>query len=133
MKSKIISGIISKKNSYDSYDFLFYASIPYDQLTLGNAFENDLFFIFKVDNIIYLYHDETIFVIDILKNSIKEKNKKLFIFNLLKPIYKNDKNAFIKFDNEVELKDIPDLNKGKSNIFIFKIYKMSLKTNFTGE
>ena len=133
LKSKIISGIISKKNSYDSYDFLFYASIPYDQLTLGNAVEKDLFFIFKIDNIIYLYHDETIFVIDILKYSIKEKNKKLFIFNLLKPIYKDGKNAFIKIDNEVELKDIPDINKWKSNIFIFKIYKMSLKTNFTGE
>lgn len=133
LKSKIINSITSKKNSYDSYDFLFYASIPYDQLTLGTTLENDLFFIFKIDNIIYLYHDETIFVIDVLKNSIKEKNKKLFIFDLLKPIYKNGKNAFIKIDNEVELKDIPDLNKGKSNIFIFKIYKMTLKTNFTGK
>ena len=133
LKRKIINRITSKKNSYDSYDFLFYASIPYDQMTLGTTLENDLFFIFKIDNIIYLYHDETIFVIDVWQNSIKEKNKKLFIFDLLKPIYKNGKNAFIKIDNEVELKDIPDLNKEKYNIFIFKIYKMSLKTNFTGK
>ena len=126
LKKKIISGII--KNSYNLFDFIFYASTPYTQLSFNTALENDLFLIFKINNIIYLYYHQSIFVIDVKKNSIIEKQE-LDIFNLLKFIHKDGKNIFIIINNGVELKDIPDLNKGESNIFIFKIYKMSLKTN----
>ena len=127
LKRAIISKINSIKNTYDSLEFLYYASIPYSQITVNNLLQEDLFFILKIDNVIYLYYDNKNYIINITSKSIKESKSNLLDLFIL--IHNDKKNIFIKNDDRYELKNIPDLKKGNTNIFLFKIYKISLKTN----
>ena len=112
-------------------EFLYYSSIPFTQF-LDFFFDDDIFFIFKMSEKIYLYNKNKYFSIDIKKNCLNEyQDKNMLDFTFLKKLNKNKNNKNFAFiDSECALEDIPDLAKGNSNIFLYKIYELGTRSHY---
>ena len=124
LKNEIIKKIKLIKNISEPIDFLYYSTISYSLFSFSYMIQEDLFYIFRISKQIYLYYYKNLFIIDVNEKKIREIKKNLF--DLFDEIYNQEENAFIKIEEENELNNIPDLNKGLTNIFLYKLYKLNL-------
>ena len=117
LRNSIIEIIKSINGNNNNFYFLFLFSFPFFDFSKYYNLEDDLIFILKYENIIYLSYKDYYYEIDLKNNKLKpSKNIKIDLKEFTK-----FQNAINYNEEEIDISKIKDLRES-SIIYLYKIY-----------